>query len=300
MWLTVLPSLCILRMVSGVQVDVGGLLTARDWPYPTKESLVYQYRRLGRNESTSLVNSHSDIHLRQLIIEIGVIVGFILLALGILCIIMSWVLSWKNARDGIPQSQGKPDPGKSILRTESILVPPMDAEEIQSVLEEYERITAQLQNWSATDFTKCKTIKAVFKDTRPVVTPFVRKSFKLPGNNKRSTEPIVKTTIFDDVFDEKRTASGSMVNLSILSGIEEVDSRSKSDKRLNSLDIGKALWFNKKEGKFQISRNKQEMENMSSELTITSPSARRPPIQLGSNSIPRQLSSRSGGFQVIF
>lgn len=299
MRLTVLWNLCILHTVSGVQVNAGVLLTVRDYSYLKEESLVYQHRRLGGNESTSSWISHSGIHQRQLIIEIGLIVGYILLAIGILCIIMPWILSWKTTRNGIFRSQHNLYLRNSADCTESILIPPIDKEEIRIVLDEYERITAQLHNWSATDFTRCQTIKPVFKNTRPVVTPFVRKSSTLSPNNK-SLEHIAKPTISDDVFVEKSTAFRSKVNLSTLSGLEEVDSRSEDDKSRNSPDIGRGLSFYKKDGKFQIYRSKRKLEKFGSRSTNTSTSAGRLSIQLGSNRLPGHFCTDSTGFQFIF
>merc|ERR550534_2873944 len=119
------------------------------------------------------MNSRSDIQNHHVITEIGAIVSYTFIALGILHIIFSWIHPWKTAEE-IHASKPSVAWRSSIFRTESIIVPPIDKEEIKRVLAEYERISAQLLSNDLRDFTRCNSVSAVFKNTKPIVTPFVR------------------------------------------------------------------------------------------------------------------------------
>jgi len=272
MWRTVLFNLYLVFTVTGRWVDEQGLLTIKDWSYPSEESLVYWHRRLAGNESASSMNSHSGIQLHHLITEIGVIVAYTLIALGILLIIFSWIYPWMAAETEIYTSQVSVRKS-AIFCTDSALLTPIDGEEIQSVLVDYERITAQLNKNHAMDFARCKSVSVVFKNTKPVVTPFVRKSHTLPSSSNGGAEILTKPIITDDVFDENGTASDSSTNLCALPGLEGFDiSRSKDDISFESPRIRKALSFYiMSEGTFEISRGKQKLPKNDSVSLIFKP-----------------------------
>jgi len=294
MWLTVLINLCILCTVTGVEFDAEGLMKIRNWSYASKESSVNQHRRLGSNETSSILYSYSGYQRQKQIIEIGATAAYVLLAVGILLIIFSWFLQYKTVENTVYRWQSNIDWETSIFRTESTLVPPIDEEEIQDVLDEYEHITAELRDNPAKDFILSKTTNAVFKNTRPVVTPFIWKSSTLPSSNEKSAKPIIS----DDVFDEKGNSESS-VNLYSLPVLDGIDSRSKDDKGFESPSIRKSLSFYMKEGLSEISRNKHKTRNVDSLSVTTSPSINRLSIQLDSVTIPRTRSKESGTFQLI-
>jgi len=298
MWLTVLINLSILCTVTGVEFDAEGFMTIRNWSYAPKESSAYQQRRLGSNGTASILHSYSGVQRQKQIIEIGAIVAYILLALGILITIFSWFLQWKTVENRVYRRQSNIDWESSIFRTESTLVPPIDEEEIQDVLVEYERITAHLRNNPVKDFIHSKTANVVFKKTSPVVTPFIWKSSTLPSSNKKGAKHIAKPIILDDVFDEKG-ASESSVNLYTFPVFDGIDDRSKDDKGFKSQSIRKSLSFYMKGGMFEIFRSKHETQNVISPSVNTSPSTKRLSIQLDSVTIPRARSKESSTFQLI-
>jgi len=298
MWLNVLINLSILCTLTGVEFHAEGLMTIRDLSYASKESSVFQHRRLGSNEAASTLYSYSGVQLQKQIIEIGAIVAYILLALGILLIIFSWFLPFKTVENRVYLSQGNIDWESSIFRSDTTLVPPIDEEEIQDVLVEYERITAQLRNDPAENFILSKSANAVFKNTRPVMTPFIRKSSTLPSSNKKGAKHLAKPIISDDVFDEKG-ASESSANLDTLPLLDEINSRSKYDKGYESPSIRKSLSFHMKEGMCEIFRNKHKTQNVDSLSVNTSLSTKRLSIKLNSVTIPRPRSKESGTFQLM-
>jgi len=298
MWLTVLVNLSTLCTVTGDEFDAEGSTTIRDWSYASKESSVYLHRRLGSNEAPLTLYSYSGVQRQKQIIEIGAIVAYILLALGILLIIVSWFLPYKTGEDRVYLSQANIDWESTIFRTESTLVPPIDEEEIQDVLVEYERVTAQLRNNPAKDFIISKSANSVFKNTRPVVTPFIRKSSTLISSNTKGAKPLTKPIISDDIFDEKG-ASNSIVNLYAIPVVDGIDSRTKDDKGLESPSIRKSLSFYMKEGTFEIFRNKYNTQQVDSLSVNTSPPTKRLSIQLDSVGISRPRSKESGTFQLI-
>jgi len=289
MWLTALLNLCIMCTVTGVEFEAEGLLTARDWSYASKESSVYWHRRLGSNESALSLTMDSGVKVQKLIIEIGKIVVYILLALGILLFIFSWILPWKTAGNEQYFSQSNIDWERAIFRRDSTLVPAIDEEEIKSVVLEYER-TARLYNNRANDFTYCKNTNAVFNNTRPVVTPFTRKLSTLPPSNRIVAEHLVKSNILDDVFEKcalSENASESSVNLGTLPFLDGSEIRSKDDKSLKSPSVKKSLSFYFNQGLFETDPNKQKIQNTNYSLSIdTSSSVKRLSIQVNSVGIP--------------
>jgi len=242
------------------------------------------------------VNSRSGIQLQYRIIEIGAIVAYTFIALWILLIVFSWIHPWKTSEAEIYSSNVSVDWKNSIFRTESTLVPPIDEEEIRSVLVEYKRITAQLHSIHAMDFTRCKSVGAVFKNTKPVVIPFVMKSSKLPSRNNGGAEQLTTPVIPDDIFDEKGTASDSSVKLCALPGSERVDSGS-NDIGFESPRIRRALsFYTMRESMFEISRTKPKLQKDDSSTIVTNPSVTRLSIQLDLVTISSQRSTESGEF----
>jgi len=290
------------RTLTEVELDARGLLTIGDWSYASKNSPVDWHRRLGSNESASSAISQSGVDRQQVIIKIGEIVAYIMSAVVILVIIFSRFISWNTVNDEDYLSQGSLRRQSSIYCSESIVIPPLDEEEIRDVLLEYERLTAQLQANRIEDFTHCKSNGMNFKNTTTVVTPFVRKSSRLPSNNKRCAEHIgklIKTS--DHIFDEKCPTSDlkSIVTLCDICGSEEVDNKSKDANGWESAK-NRALSFYKKEGMFQIFPRDRKLQTIESPSIVSSSPIKKRSIQLKSITIPPELSKDSSGFQVIF
>jgi len=163
------------------------------------------------------------------------------------------------------------------------------------VLVEYERITAQLYKNHSMDFIRCKSVGAVFKNTKPVVTPFVRKSSTLPSSNNGGADHLTKPMILDDVSDEKGTASDSSINLCALTPSEGFEGESKEDNSFEPPRIRRALSFYiMRDGTFEISRGKQRLQKDDSVSIITNPSVKRLSMQPDSVTIPSERSKDSG------
>lgn len=191
------------------------LLVLEDWPSPSKESPTPWQRRLVSNESAIIATIADDgVDFRSVVIRIGEITGFVLVAFIILIIVISKLLSWSNDIHFENNVNDRPEMLSAYFNSESLILPTVDKQEIQDVLIEYERLSSILNDSFPREFVRCKKEVSNFEKNTPVVTPFVRKSlnFSTPrkcscAEHKREEENSITSSDHMIASNEKCTLS---------------------------------------------------------------------------------------------
>jgi hypothetical protein len=221
MWLTVFFIYCIKEALSEVESNAQRFLLPEDCSHPSQESQA-NWRRLDSNNWAS--RSSAGVDFQRRVVKIGEIVGCFLSVIIILLImipkILPKILPWWIVSDVIDDLQTSDKVINTIKRSSTILLPPIDEEELLQVHTEYKRLSALLKRSCSDDFTRSKGDVSVFSNTTPVVIPFVRKPVSgnkssIGGHKKPARKSPSTAYIFSDeekwlVSDKK--SSGSFIN----------------------------------------------------------------------------------------
>jgi len=285
MRLTVFFILCMQETWCDVQTNARKWLIPGKKTHPLQEWQANKQRRLDSNNSATSFSAGVDV--QRIVIKAGEIVGGFLCLLIIVVIMITKIISWNTVGDvpGDLQTKDEDKEINQISRSTSLIIVPVDEEELRQVLSEYERLSALLKHPRSDDFTRSTEDVSIFRKTLPVVTPFVRKPLKLvPGNKSPIVEHMRRERESSSIkylfsIEEKYLVCDSETSVSAYR--DQVDNKSPESTKRDK------FFVHKQEKKLHITRN--QSNGGGNETGIVDISPKRSSIQLRSIIMPSSL-----------
>jgi hypothetical protein len=211
----------------------------------------------------SATRSSTGVDVQRTVVRIGEVVGGFLSVFIILLIIIPGIISWNNVSDVIDKAPTNYGETSLFYRSTSIIVPPIDEEEIRQVLSEYERLSTLFKRPRPDDFIHSFEDVSDFRNTTTIVTPYIRKPVRFVSGSKRpgvkSKKRDLKSTstryIFSD--EEKYLVTDSESLDSVITFTE----KEKQDKKVYVSTKSDKLSSDKRESICYISRNQSKGGN---------------------------------------
>jgi len=278
---TVFFILCMQEAVPEVETNARRWLIVDKQPHPSQESQTDWRSRLDTNYSTTIYST--DIDFQRMVAKIGKIAGYILSVLIILLVMISRIMSWSTAVHLTGDLQTRDEEKSPISRLSSLILPPIETN--RQVLSEYERLSTLVKHHHSDDFHFLDDVP-VFRNTTPVITPFVRKPLKfVPGNKSsiieykkrdgKSTSTKYVISIEEKYLVSDPEPSGSVIKFTHREPVDNKGSKSTKRDKYST---------DQQENIFHISRNHNKEDGNETEIITLPPNC--PSIQLSTIMLP--------------